>query len=71
MALGARLRLKRSAAKQRAELSDAYVANSLGMPVSSCPADLIVLKREQIRLSRLSKLLRQEISNQLENANGN
>jgi hypothetical protein len=53
------------------EVTDAYVAKQLGVPVASAPPELIEMKRELIRLRRLTRQLNQELTNQPENENGN
>lgn len=68
------LNSERSNAKTKAyaaKLADCYVAAKLGVSVRLLPADLIALKREQITINRLTKQLKQEITNQLEKRNGN
>lgn len=51
------------------ELSDTYVLSKLKLPAAS--PELISLKREQLFLLRLTKQLKQEITNQQEKSNGN
>lgn len=63
-------------AKNRKDLTDAYVKRSLlqGLPTMrgvDVPQSLLEMKREQIALQRLKRELLQEISNQLEKRNGN
>lgn len=41
------------------DLSDSYVAQVLGLPVSSCSQDLIKNKREQLEIVRLNRQLNQ------------
>jgi len=57
--------------KYVAEISDGYIATCLGMRISQIPKELLDAKREQLILHRLTKELKQEIINQLENENGN
>jgi hypothetical protein len=65
----------KAAKAERARLSDAYVratvAQGSGIPASQIPQSLIDSKREQLSLLRLTRQLKQEITNQLENRNGN
>lgn len=59
---------------QTSELADCYVRNLIArgdVPANSIPQSLVELKREQIRLHRLARELKQEINHQLENENGN
>jgi len=46
---------------KRNALTSAYIAGELGLNVSSCPPELIALKREKIQLLRLTKQLNQAI----------
>ena len=50
----------------RKTISDGYIAGMLRLPVAQCPPKLIEMKREQLSLRRLAKVLKQEIVNQLE-----
>ena len=54
-------KVKESALRKAADLTDCYVCNQLGIHVSDCPADLIEIKREQIQIHRLTKQLNQAI----------
>ena len=66
------LEAKRKDTKKRVdELSIGYVAGCMGLRVAEATPDLLILKREQLSLLRLTKKLKQEIVNQLENENGN
>lgn len=67
----ARIAAQRRAKKRQDELTDSYVSIVLGISPSVCPKELIQAKREQLSLHRLTKELKQEITNQLENRNGN
>ena len=53
-------------ARLRARISPAYAASLMHLPVAQCPPELIEMKREQLSLHRLVKVLKQEIVNQLE-----
>ena len=44
-------------------LHGGYVAQRLGLPLAECTPELIELKREQLRIYRLTKQLKQEIKN--------
>jgi hypothetical protein len=55
---------RRSSDKDR--VSPSYAAELLKLPVSQCTPELIEMKREQVLLHRLAKVLKQEIVNQLE-----
>lgn len=48
---------------ERDKLSDVYVLSKLAIPVAECPPELIELKREQLRIHRIIKQLKQEIQN--------
>ena len=67
--------LTRYASKQSAELTDHYIKKVLSMDgslhYSAIPPEMVKAKREQLSLLRLTKQLKQEITNQLENENGN
>ena len=54
---------KELAKKRQEMLTDAYVANILKVPVKNIPPELIQLKREQLRIYRLTKQLKNEIEN--------
>jgi len=53
-------------ASNRDRISPSYAAELLKMPIAKCTPELIQMKREQILLHRLAKVLKQEIFNQLE-----
>lgn len=42
-------------------MSDAYIANQVGLQLNLCPPDLIDLKREQLTIYRLSKQLKSQL----------
>lgn len=44
-------------------LSNSYISSRLKIKVNDCPPELIELKREQLRIHRLTKQLKQEIKN--------
>ncbi len=50
-------------ARAREQLSDAYLAARLKLPIADCTPELIELKRQQLTVSRLTKQLKQEIEN--------
>ena len=54
-------RLKREDRKAREALTDAYLARRLSVRLKDAPQELLVLKREQMQMSRLSKGLEQVI----------
>ena len=50
-------KFRAAARKASAKLTDSYVANNLVLPVAECPPELIEMKREQLKLKRLTKQL--------------
>jgi hypothetical protein len=69
-----RRKVRECNARARDELRDRYVIDVLsqgGYPRHLVTPEMIELKREQISLLRLTKQLKQELTNQLENENGN
>ena len=54
---------KARAKKYSENLSDGYVASTLGMKVNELPSELLDLKRQQLQLIRLTKQLEKEIEN--------
>jgi phage gp36-like protein len=62
---------KQSTKKGVDELIDGYVAGCIGLPLSQIPRNVLEMKREQLSLQRLTKQLKQELTNQLESKNGN
>ena len=47
----------------REEMRNAYIARRLKLPVNECTEELINLKREQLRIHRITKQLKKEIAN--------
>jgi len=60
-----KVKAARSAQKSRdvINLSSYYVAGLMGLATGDCTPELIELKREQLRIHRLTKQLKQEIQN--------
>ena len=59
-----------SQAKSIAEMSDAYIAGLIQVPVDECTPELIQRKREQLEMHRLIRQLKRESKNGL-NVSGN
>jgi len=49
--------------KRIIEITDSLVASYLKVSVKECPPELLELKREQLKLHRLTKQLKKEIKN--------
>lgn len=45
------------------DLKDSYIVGTLRIPAKDCTPELIELKREQLRIQRLTKQLKKEIQN--------